>query len=145
VLAKVPLYRLFCQATWDHFYTTNAAERDTCASYGYNSELTAAQILASPSGGGESAVPFFRIYRNKEHFYTTDIAEKERAVHGGGARDEGIVGYVYTIRETGTIPLYRMYNPGLDDHFYTTSAPEKEACLKSGFWTDEGVACYVYP
>ena len=143
-MAKVPLYRLYAPTFPDHFYTTNAAERDACAAYGYILESTAAQILASPSPEGCS-VPFFRIYRNKEHFYTTDVREKERVVGWAGTRDEGIAGYVYAERCVGTVPLYRLYNPESDDHFYTTSAPERETCVQSGQWNDEGVACYVYP
>ncbi|KAI0799561.1 hypothetical protein BC629DRAFT_1675195, partial [Irpex lacteus] len=143
-LAKVPLYRLYSPSLPDHFYTTNAAERDACTGYGYTLESTAAQVLASPSPEG-SSIPFFRIYRNREHFYTADVVEKQRVVGWAGTRDEGIAGYVYPDRCVGTVPLYRLYNPGSDDHFYTTSAPEKEVCTKSGQWNDEGVACYVYP
>lgn len=140
-LPKVSLYRLYSHHPADHFYTTNSAERDHAVrAYGYAYELPAAQILASPA---ENSVPFFRVYRNREHFYTTDEAEKQRAI--AGARDEGIAGFVYAVRQNGTIPLYRLYNPHADDHFYTTSAPEKETCLNSGVWNDEGVACYVYP
>ncbi|KAI0689396.1 hypothetical protein BC835DRAFT_1283127, partial [Cytidiella melzeri] len=136
----VPLYRLYSSSAPDHFYTTNAAERDACTNYGYTLESTAAQVLASPD---DSSIPFFRIYRNKEHFYTTDAAEKDRTV-GPKVRHEGIVGYVYAQRQNGTIPLYRLYHPATDDHFYTTSAPEKETCIKGGEWKDEGIACYVY-
>jgi len=140
-LPKVPLYRLFSSHAADHFYTTNAAERDNAVrAYGYKYECPAAQILATPS---ECAIPLFRIFRNREHFYTTDVEEKNRTVPYG--RDEGIAGFVYGTRQSGTIPLYRLYQPNTDDHFYTTSAPEKESCMTAGGWNDEGIACYVYP
>ncbi|KAI0337701.1 hypothetical protein BDW22DRAFT_858582 [Trametopsis cervina] len=143
VLAKVPLYRLYSTSAADHFFTTNAAERDHAADHGYTYELPAAQILASPA---EHSVPFFRIRRGNEHFYTIEVSEKERTVASApDARDEGIAGYVYAIRQNGTVPLYRLYNSTADDHFYTTSAPEKEVCIMKGGWTDEGIACYVYP
>lgn len=146
-LSKVTLYRLHSAARADHFYTTHAGERDLFSRHcGYKYEAPAAQILASPA---ESTVPLFRILRNKEHFYTTDVMEKDEVLRdtsdAAAVHYEGVAGYVYPIQLSGTIPLYRLYRPQVDNHFYTTSKLEKRLRLKVIGWMDEGTACYVYP
>lgn len=125
-----------------HFYTIDDVERDEYIKNGYILEPNAGLILHGPSPA-EDSIPLFRIRLLNEHLYTTDFAEKERTISQPGAKDEGIVGYVYAEQRIGTLPLYRMYSPYWNEHCYTTSGKEKEVCMREE-WKDEGVACYVY-
>ena len=61
---------------------------------------------------------------------------------------EGIAYYGYDMSQTGTVPLYRFYNPDLDAHFYTPSIEERDAYLDSPDFQpegDNGIAFYVEP
>ncbi len=99
----VPLFRLYNGAVIDHFYTTNAAEKDRAiAQDGYAFEAVAGYVYyanhdatAVSCDGGELEVrPLYRLYSGKDtdHFYTSDAAERDRAMTQGYA-DEGVVGY----------------------------------------------------
>lgn len=142
-LPLVPLHRLNRPSPADHLYTTSDTERDACLRNGYGLQPNAGLILVSPSPAGDS-IPFFRLNRGKAHFYTTDVAEKERIISEAGTLDEGVVGYVYAQQRIGTLPLYRLYSPHADEHFYTTNSNERTLCIDRTGWRDQGIACYVY-
>ena len=56
---------------------------------------------------------------------------------------EGTACFVFASPGGGTVPLFRLFNPGNDDHFYTTDVAESNAAMASGY-TSEGTACFVY-
>jgi hypothetical protein len=60
-----------------------------------------------------------------------------------GLQDQGIVGYIATSQQPGTMKMYRLYNPGLGQHFYTVSEAERQQTIQAGF-KDEGVIGYVW-
>jgi len=69
----VPLYRLFAAGD-DHFYTTNAAERDYAVAVGYSDEGIAAYVL--PAGSGRTPIHRYWNPFVVDHFYTaTPIPE----------------------------------------------------------------------
>ncbi len=84
----------------------------------YKSEGDAARVLGSQAPG---TIPFYRAYHPTvvDHFYTTDVNERNNAIQNLGYHDEGIVGYIYPSELCCAIPLYRLYNPTVYDHFYT--------------------------
>jgi hypothetical protein len=47
---SVPLYRVYSPSTFDHFYTTSAAERDSALRGGYINEGIAGYVWAGPTG-----------------------------------------------------------------------------------------------
>ena len=51
--------------------------------------------------------------------------------------------YVYPTQESGTVPLYRYWNPTVGDHYYTTNF--NELGYGAYGWTFEHVECYVFP
>jgi hypothetical protein len=58
-------------------------------------EGTAGYIYPRSGCGG---VPLYRMFicgDNWDHFYTTNVEEKDNAIAPGGYRDEGIVGYIF--------------------------------------------------
>ncbi|KAJ7581111.1 hypothetical protein C8J56DRAFT_959124 [Mycena floridula] len=61
-----------------------------------------------------------------------------------GYTTENSAGKIFTTKELGTIPFYRLWNPTVKDHFYTTSATERDSAASGGY-TEEGTAGFVYP
>ena len=86
----VPLHRCM-MAYGKHFYTTAPACEGATPG---TEEGTLGYLSPTPLCG---AVPLYRSYNpgSHDHFYTTDPGEHERATHGGGWNDEGIMGYVW--------------------------------------------------
>jgi hypothetical protein len=141
VVNKVPFFRVYNPGNGDHFYTTNAGERDNAIqAHGYKNEGVACQIYPSQVSG---TVSLFRLLNpgNGDHFYTTSESERLGAM-GIGYRFEGVAGYVYAVQAAGTVPLFRLVNPGNGDHFYTANATERD---RAAGYNKEGIACYVFP
>ena len=97
----------------DHFYTTDAAERDNAVNvYGYTNEGTACYVYDTHDHlhhHQPGLTPLYRQFNpnNGDHFYTTDAAERDNAVNVYGYTNEGTACYVYVTQYPGTIPLYR--------------------------------------
>ncbi|MDE5757818.1 MAG: hypothetical protein K2H85_04315, partial [Allobaculum sp.] len=43
-----------------------------------------------------------------------------------------------------TLPVYRVYNPNMDDHHYTLNQEERDTLVRLG-WDDEGIGWYSDP
>jgi hypothetical protein len=139
--AVVPLYRLRHNGNTDHFYTTNAREKDDAVKrYGYVYEGIQCYVFATQTNG---SIPLYRLRHNGgdvDHFYTTSADEKNNAVRRYGYTYEGTQCYVL---QSGSVPLYRFRHDGDADHFYTTDPNELNSAIKKAGYTYEGVACYV--
>ena len=87
----------------------------------------------------------------EDHFYTIDWSEigtKTVGVVVDGYLCEGVAGYCYKNKVDGSIPLYRYWNPFMNNHLYTTSPteigiPEPGSAGKYGY-RYEGIECYVF-
>jgi len=91
--STVPLYRLYSGSGTDHFYTTNAAEKDNAVkNLGYTYEGIPGYVYPDGSCGG---LPLYRSYNGRavDHFYTVSVTEKDNAV-GGGWNYEGVACYI---------------------------------------------------
>lgn len=73
-----------------------------------------------------------------DHFYTTDIVERDKAIAQDGYQSEGIACYVFNTQVSGSSPLYRFNSLQTGDHFYTLSATAEPG------YQSEGIACYVF-
>ena len=109
----VPLHRLYHSQNGDHFYTIDAAEKSNAiTTHGYTDEGIEAHVFATPESG---TAPFFRLWKpvaqGGDHFYTTDVVEKNTAISTHGYTDEGMEGRIYTSQVPGTVPLFRLYRP----------------------------------
>ncbi len=58
--------------------------------------------------------------------------------------DAGLV-FGFSFHPSGTVPLYRMYQPSLVDHFYTTDENERNNSVQISGYKDEGIIAYIYP
>jgi hypothetical protein len=61
-----------------------------------------------------------------------------------GWRDEGTAWWVPKDGASGSVPVYRLYNPYSGEHVYTTDAREYAQVGAAG-WHQEGVAWDGYP
>ncbi|OAX32631.1 hypothetical protein K503DRAFT_749649 [Rhizopogon vinicolor AM-OR11-026] len=51
---------------------------------------------------------------------------------------------IFPNQVSGSIPLYRLYNPTTVDHLYTTSTAQKESAVAQDGYRYEEIAGYVY-
>ncbi len=81
----------------------------------------------------------YRLYNpnSGEHFYTANVAEKNR-LSKIGWNYEGIG---WTAPKTSKTPVYRLYNPNAGDHHYTINRAERDSLIKVG-WRAEGIGWY---
>ena len=94
----IKVFWLYSPSGTDHFYTTNAAERDNAAAnLGYSEEGTAAYVFSTAVCG---SVPLYRMYNPSiiDHFYTTSAPERDNAINNLGYHDEGIAAYVNPVK-----------------------------------------------
>lgn len=135
VVSTVNMYRLYNPNSGEHFYTSNAGERDLLASLGWHDEGIGWIAPAT------SSTPVYRLYNANggEHHYTTSVAERDFLVSIGW-NDEGIGWYS---DDAHSVPLYRQYNPNAfaNNHNYTTSLSENNWLVSIG-WQAEGIGWY---
>ena len=168
-----------CSKIGDHFYTTNRVERDKainvdkyeddgyCSIYGGGNPDTCVSIAGyifkekNLFDLSADAVPFYRLYRpvdNGDHFYTTNIEERGKALSESKYEDDkycsiyeggnpgtcvSIAGYILPTQKTGTVPLFRLYKsdnhcPYNGDHFYTTRRVERDKAINVDGYKDDG-------
>ena len=95
----------------------------------------------------DSPSPIYRLWMPgpNDHFYTASLSEKNNAVINYGYTFEGVAFYGYDTQITGTVPVYRLWLPGItNDHFYTASLSEKNKAVSSFGYVYEGIAFYAY-
>lgn len=152
-----PMYRLYNPNSGEHFYTANATEKNHLDSIGWRYEGIG---WYAPIGQPGIKTPVYRLYNKKggEHHYTVSIYERRNLIRLGW-RDEGVGWYSYEdydqgsdpfkptknkrIPKTGSVPLYRQYNPNAyaNNHNYTTSIRENNYLTGIG-WRAEGIGWY---
>lgn len=124
-----------------HVLTASTATVASLRAAGYTLESNA---FYSASGMGATPTPptgksnIYRMALPGDHFYTTNVAERDTLIATSRGSYEG-VGFYASLTDTST-PVYR-FNLGRD-HFYTTSAYERDVVGRSG-GAYEGVAWYL--
>lgn len=103
------------------------------------------------SNTSHKMIPVYRLwsYTWKGHFYTTNVAERERTLsHDKEWRDEDVAYYVYDAADhpENTHPVYRFWSYVWQSHFYTMNQAEMEYLVNrfSDQWRYEGIAYYAY-
>jgi hypothetical protein len=132
----------------DHFYTVDQAERDRALASGtYHWERSECNVYPPNGAGPPGTVELFRLFNSDRgaHFFTTDPAERDRAISVAGYRSEGTACRVMPSATAGTLPLFRLFNAGQHDHLYTTDPNERTRAHAQLGYVDEGIQCYVYP
>lgn len=134
---SIPIYRLYMPSTGEHLYTSDKHEYDTLyKKYGWGQEGIG---WYAPSSG--TAV--YRLYQPglKNHLYTTDKNEvKVLTSKYGWVTDNGGEALYHS---GGSVPIYRVYNKGLNGmHHLTTDTNEYNTLPKFG-WQQEGATLYA--
>jgi hypothetical protein len=93
--------------------------------------------------------PQYRLFYlpSGEHLYTTDFNEYSY-LGAHGWNQEGIAYYMFPNAVIGgaqTVPLYRLYAPGIAQHHWTTDAHEVAVLSANGDWSYEGIVGYLLP
>ncbi|GKS92669.1 hypothetical protein AVTE2539_24910 [Acidovorax sp. SUPP2539] len=96
---------------------------------------------------GPGRKPLYRLSRvsgSSDHFYTTDAAERDRALQNGW-QSEGNVGYLDSAPAPGKVPLYRLRPPGdgSTNHYYTASEELRANAKQQSGWIDDGIMGYI--
>jgi|GEM_PF-660378 len=130
-----PMYRLYNPNTGEHFYTSNAGEKDYLSAIGWNFEGIGWNAPVS------SDTPVYRLFNpfTSEHYYTTN-EEEMFYLSVIGWNYEGIGWY----SSDNGMPIYRVFNPyndGPGAHHYTADSGEVFALVIQG-WNDEGIGWY---
>lgn len=89
---RAPLFRLYSPFSGDHFYTTDAFERDQVVQSGYYTDEGVAGYVFTADAPGRK--PLYRAYNpdTGQHVFTDDAAEYDAL--GGQWSREGIAAYV---------------------------------------------------
>lgn len=111
-IKAVPLYR--CWNGYVHWYTTNAAERDSWLASGFNDEGIACYISPAPL---PYTVPLYKCMLLKDMYYATSAAERDAVMGQYGFSYQGIEGYVIPANNTsyGDVNVNRWYRPEPDN------------------------------
>ena len=146
----VPLYRAASDSLSDRIFTTDANEIEVALASGqYVREAVIAAVYDNTTGAGvPNAVPLYKLHSvgKTDHIITTSWAEVETLVSNNGYSYQGVTAYVYPAPQAGcgAVPLYRKYNPKIEDHFYTLTKPDQDPSSQNGYFY-EGIAAYVFP
>lgn len=77
-----------------------------------------------------------------DNFYTTDPTGEQALQQG--YQYLGIACYVFNTQVTGTIPVYRCFNPWTSDHFYPTSRHELDNSIGGNAYRAEHIAWFMF-
>ncbi|MDD4776218.1 MAG: hypothetical protein PHG75_06885, partial [Syntrophomonas sp.] len=86
------------------------------------------------------AIPLYRCWNGKVHWYTTNLDERNTWL-AGGFTDEGITCYISPVPLPDTVPLYKcmLYN----DMYYATSSAERDAVISKYGFSYVGIEGYA--
>ena len=134
------LFRVYNPNTWEHFYTTDVAERRSLILAGWQGEGIIAYFPTYDSA--DTNIMFrFRNPNTGDHHYTSDQLEMMSIMIAGWV-PEGTS--FYSQRQGNGIPVYRLYNPNAvtGTHHYTSNKAEKDHLVSLG-WKYEGISWYA--
>ncbi len=143
--AGFPVYRLYNRNTGQHYWTADWQQHQTLMSNGWTDEGIPFMAIdtvrqETPPPAGKLLVYRFYIPQTYEHFWTTDLSERDGMI-GAGYQYEGVAWY--SSANTANAPVYRLYAPSINQHLYTTDLSEKNNLVASGGWNYEGISQYV--
>ena len=150
----VKLFQFYNPKVGDHFYTIDVTERNSLiasykagrGNYQYMGESGTVETTAAADN-----TPVYRFYNNtsKDHFYTTDLKERNKiiAAYNAGTMKYLYEGIAWYTKKTSSRPMYRFFSAKWHDHYYTTDITERDQIItkyKAGkiTYAYEGIAWY---
>jgi hypothetical protein len=106
-------------------------------------------IANDDPGNTATTVTQYRLYHDgtKEHLYTTDLNEYN-VLGSRGWTQEGIAYKMLTngiYQGVATVPLFRVYHPGILQHLWTTDSNESLVLGGTTAWSYEATIGYLLP
>ncbi|KAL0947585.1 hypothetical protein HGRIS_013674 [Hohenbuehelia grisea] len=93
--------------------------------------------------------PLYRIYneKNGDHFMTTSVRERNRAMGRYKYKDRGIVGWLYARPAPGLVPLYRLAKvyKKVGYHVYAAGTERRDEYIKKGYKVHRYPMGYLFP
>ncbi len=137
-------------------YTANTLTLSASISWSAGQGVALAYSDSAPDMGAfESRVynPVYRFWspKNEHHFYTSDVAERDKLINEYADSTWTYEGQAFdafaTDSDLGLSPVYRFWSPLHSSHFYTIDEAEKDRIIAkyaSNIWTYEGINLYAY-
>ena len=139
-----PVYKMH-NVTLNKFAWVNADAKGRYITDGYvdegnvfNSIDTVRQEQSAPAN--QQLVYRFSDMPGNSHFWTTDLAERDRMITSG-YKYEGVAWKSSALVTTKKV--YRLYSQKMQKHLYTLDENEKNILSASGFWAYEGISQYM--
>ncbi len=113
--------------------------------------ITEPEALELEAMAAQTVMPVYRFWseKYKAHFYTADLAERNRVIATWPKEwsYEKVAYGAYGSQVDGTVPVYRFWSEWRKSHFYTTDPAEKAYVEKTwpDVWKYEKVAFYTFP
>lgn len=116
-----------------------------CLPWWISMPAASVKVFTTPKRSGLSMVPLYRLSwtngtgSHVSHVYTTEQSGVDAYKNSGYALD-GIEGYIYprtVSKPTGTVKLYRKYNPTLDDYALFPES-EYQSYINAGYTVNVG-------
>jgi len=148
---RMPVYRFYNMLNGSHFYTADASEKarvQRTLSSTYSLDGVGYRVNTTNPA---NCARLYRFYNrlNGSHFYTVDVAEKNR-VQTTLSATYGYDGEAYSVCSApiaGADTVWRFYNKLNGSHFYTVDPVEKARIIRelSGTYALDGAAFYLAP
>ncbi len=110
--SKVAIYRFFNPQNGDFLFSLSPSEG---TSVGYIYEGSPFSLLATYS---INTIAVYRCYNGSRHYVSTDALCESQHVN------EGTLGYLFTSPFLGSVPLFRLYQPGTGAHLESLYSTE---------------------
>ena len=135
---SVEIYRLYNSVNGEHLYTTDAHEKDVL------SAMTDWTYEGIGWYAADTGTPVYRLYNDAlgNHLYTTDTNEVSvlTSTDSHWSVDNNGQPLFYS---GGSVPVYRVYNEGLNGMHHLTTYRNEYDTLPAYGWKQEGISLYA--
>ena len=146
-VTRIPIYRFYNTSNGTHFFTANAAERDSIIANLRNFQYeNIGFYAATQSTGSPDAVYRFFNTASSSHFFTINETERNNIQATlPGFNFEGTAWFARKSEGQSSIPMYRFFNTATGSQFFTISAAERDSIISNlKHFNFEGVAYYLW-
>ncbi|MEI7604328.1 MAG: hypothetical protein WCJ19_04890 [bacterium] len=148
----VPVYRFYNETAKTYFYTADEGEKnEVIKKYTQDNaryediSFYVEKMSENACPNGTSPVFRFYNYETKNHFYTTDIKEKNDLFSKSSIWQYDGARFCADIeKKIGNKPIYRYYNISTNSYYFAITDSEKDEFDNNSDWINQGIAFYAY-